>query len=147
MSNIQFTDNYEIISIGKPDQKYFETIPKNWMNNCTDFNLGLDLNYSNPIIKLHKSENVQIGLYSPPHRVDGNDTMILQWEINDSLSQCNDCIIWKPKQLYFNIENFYQYQNLTITRVKNGLQTTLSPIPNGGGYEKIQSYSYDLLFR
>ncbi|CAF3332314.1 unnamed protein product [Rotaria sp. Silwood2] len=49
------------------------------MNNCTDLNLGLDfLLPSNPIIKVNESVIVKIRLTSPPHRINGNDTMTLQ---------------------------------------------------------------------
>ncbi|CAF3845005.1 unnamed protein product [Rotaria sp. Silwood1] len=71
--------NYKIISIEKPSDKLFAKIPKNWMNNWTDLNLGLDFILPSPIIKVNESVKVQIHLTSPLHRVDENDTMILRW--------------------------------------------------------------------
>ena len=38
---IQVTTYYKIISIGKPDEKYFDSIPKNWSYICRDVMLGL----------------------------------------------------------------------------------------------------------
>jgi hypothetical protein len=35
------TINYTIIAIGKPDEKYFDSMPKNWSIACRDLNLGL----------------------------------------------------------------------------------------------------------
>jgi hypothetical protein len=147
MHNLRVTINYKVISIGKPDDKLFETIPKNWMNNCTDLNLGLDFILPSPIIKLNKSVTIQVRLTSPPHQVEGNDTMSIQWQVDETSSECRDCLIWEPKEFYFNIDNFHQYQNMFITRIKDGSETTLRPIMNGGGYEKTRSDVYRILFR
>ncbi|UJR19682.1 hypothetical protein I4U23_022816 [Adineta vaga] len=144
---LRVTINYKIISIGKPDDKLFETIPRNWMNNCTDLNLALDFILSSPIIKLNESAIVKIRLTSPPHRIDGNDTMTLQWQVDKTSSQCQDCLKWEPKQFHFNIKNFDQYQTMIVTRVKNGFETTIRPIMNGGGYNKTRADDYSLLFR
>ena len=146
MQNYQFTHTYHIISIGKPDDRLFQTIPQNWMDNCTDLNLGLDFDYPTATVHLHESIVVGIRLLSPPHRVNGNDTMILRWEVYKDHSDCIDCITWEPKEFYFNIENFHQFQNLTVTRVKNGPQTTIRPLKQGGEYEKLRPFDYLLLF-
>jgi hypothetical protein len=45
------------------------------------------------------------------------------------------------------MNNFHQYQKMIITRIKDGSETTLRPIMNGGGYEKTRSDVYRLLFR
>jgi hypothetical protein len=147
MPTYQVIINYDVISIGKPDDRFFETIPKNWMDNCADLNLGLDLNESVPIVHINESIVIPIRLSSPPHRVNGNDTMILQWEVHKYGSECIDCITWQPKEFYFNIENFHQYQNLTLTRVKRGPQTIISPIARGGGFEQLGALVYLLVFR
>ncbi|CAF3925941.1 unnamed protein product [Rotaria sp. Silwood2] len=141
-------ENYKIISIGKPSDKLFSKIPKNWMNNCTDLNLGLDfLLPSSPIIKLNESVTVKIRLTSPPHRINENDTMTLQWQVDKTSSECQDCLKWESKQFYFNIDNFHHYQTMIVTRVKDGSETTIRPIMNGGGYDKVRSDVYRLLFR
>ncbi len=147
MENYRITINYTVISIGKPDDKLFEKIPKNWIDNCTDLNLGLDFILPSPIIKLNKSAKVQIRLTSPPHQVQGNDTMTLQWQVDETSSDCKNCITWEPKQFYFNIDNFHQYQTMIVTRIKDGSETTIRPIMNGGGYEKARAFDYRLLFR
>ena len=46
-----------------------------------------------------------------------------------------DCFTWTPNQFLFNSKNFQERQTLTITRVKNGPETTLIPIFNGGGFD------------
>jgi hypothetical protein len=147
MQNLRIVINYTVISIGKPDDKLFEKIPTNWMNNCTDLNLGLDFILPSPIIKLNDSVIVEIRLTSPPHEVQGNDTMNLLWQIDETSSECRDCLRWEPREFYFNIHNFHQYQKMIITRIKDGSETTLRPIMNGGGYEKTRADVYRLLFR
>ncbi|CAF1484041.1 unnamed protein product [Rotaria sp. Silwood1] len=141
------TINYKIISIGKPSDKLFAKIPKNWMDNCTDRNLALDFTYPSAEVKLHENVTVTIRLTSPPHRIDGNNTMILQWKVDKTMSICQDCLTWEPKQLYFTIDNFHQYQKMVVTRIKDGSETVLNPIMKGGGYDKVPIYSYRLLFR
>jgi hypothetical protein len=93
MHNLKVVINYTVTSIGKPDDKLFEKIPKNWMNNCTDLNLGLDFILPSPIIKLNDSTTIQIRLTSPPHQVQGNDTMNLLWKIDETSSECRGCLI------------------------------------------------------
>ncbi len=38
---IRLIQSYKVISMGKPDEKYFDSIPKNWSVACRDANLGL----------------------------------------------------------------------------------------------------------
>ncbi|CAF5163617.1 unnamed protein product, partial [Rotaria sp. Silwood1] len=118
-----------------------------WMNNCTDLNLGLDYILPSSIINVNDSATVKIRLTSPPHRVTGNDTMILQFRVDETSSECQDCLKWEPKEFYFNIKNFHEYQTMIVTRIKDGSETTIGPIINGDGYDKIPFYYYRLLFR
>jgi hypothetical protein len=83
---------------------------------------------------------VQVWLSTPPHRINGNDTVHIQWKS----TECTDCFTWKPKQLSFDSENFNEKQILTITRVKNGPATTLIPIFNGGGFDRISTKNYTI---
>jgi hypothetical protein len=55
-------------------------------------------------INLDESVNVQVWLSTPPHRINGNDTVRIQW---------NDCFTWTSKELSFNSENFQEKQILT----------------------------------
>ncbi|CAF4005059.1 unnamed protein product, partial [Rotaria sp. Silwood1] len=82
---------------------------------------------------LNQSVKVQVWLITPPHRINGNDTVSIQWQA----TECNDCFTWTPKQLYFNSENFHERQTLTITRVKDGLKTKLIPTFYGGGFDLV----------
>ncbi|CAF4962438.1 unnamed protein product [Rotaria sp. Silwood1] len=127
---IRATINYKIISIGKPN-----------------LNLGLDYILPSSIINVNDSATVKIRLTSPPHRVTGNDTMILQFRVDETSSECQDCLKWEPKEFYFNIKNFHEYQTMIVTRIKDGSETTIGPIINGDGYDKIPFYYYRLLFR
>jgi hypothetical protein len=137
---IQTTTNFKVISIGKPDDKYFDSIPKNWYNTCRDLNL--ELLYDPPFTKinLHESVEIHISLAAPPHQINGNDTVRIQW----NTTQCIDCFTLSPKEFYFNINNFQEKQILTITRVKNAPQTTLIPIVNGGGFDVIPSEAFPI---
>lgn len=129
----QYTIEYMMISVGKPDDKYFDPIVKDWARSCRDVNLGLFYNPQSTKIDLNQSTKVQVWLPTPPHRIDGNDTVYIQWKA----IECTDCFTWQPKQLSFNEKNFQVRQTFTITRVKNGPTTTLMPIFNGGGYDQV----------
>ncbi|CAF5105352.1 unnamed protein product, partial [Rotaria sp. Silwood1] len=83
----------------------------------------------------------------PRHRVNGNDTMILQFRVDETSSECQDCLTWEPKEFYFNIKNFHEYHTMIVTRIKDGSETTIDPIMNGGGHDKIPFYYYRLVFR
>ncbi|CAF4419160.1 unnamed protein product, partial [Rotaria sp. Silwood2] len=140
---VKATYPYTIISMGKPDDKYFNSIPKNWSFICQDTMLGL-LHYpQTPKIDLNESAAVEIWLTTPPHRINGNDTVIIQWK----LRECTDCFTWTPKQLSFNIENFHERQILKITRVKDGSQTSLIPVFNGGGFDNVLPEVYSIIIQ
>jgi hypothetical protein len=138
---IQITTNYKVISVGKPDEKYFDSIPKNWSVACRDTNLGLL--YYPQMTKINLTQNAEFHIYlaAPPHRVNGNDTVTIQWKA----SECSDCFTWTPKQLSFNIENFQERQTLTITRIKNAPTTNLIPIFNGGGFDFVTPEAYPII--
>ncbi|CAF3583911.1 unnamed protein product [Rotaria sp. Silwood1] len=137
---VQAITNYKIMSMGKPDDKFFNSIPQNWSLTCRDVMLGL-LYYSQTTkIILNQSADVQVWLITPPHRINGNDTVRIQWKP----TQCNDCFKWTPKELYFNSDNFEERQILTITRVKDGPKTTLIPVFNGGGFDLVTPDIYPI---
>ncbi|CAF2249276.1 unnamed protein product [Rotaria magnacalcarata] len=136
----QFATYYKVISMGKPDEKYFDSIPKNWSLACRDVMLGLLYFPQTSKISLDQSVKIQVWLITPPHRIDGNDTVGIQWRSTD----CADCFTWTPKQLIFNNENFQERQILTITRVKNGPKTKLIPIFNGGGFNMVTADIYPI---
>jgi hypothetical protein len=126
--------------MGKPDDKYFDSIPKDWFLKCRDVMLGLLYYPQTTKISLKQSSEVQVWLISPPHRINDNDTMTIQWKPTN----CTDCFTWIPQELSFNSENFQQRQTLTITRVKDGPQTTLIPIFNGGGFDLVTPVLYPI---
>jgi hypothetical protein len=137
---IQVTTSYQIISMGKSEEKYFDSIPKNWSLICRDVMLGLLYYPQTSKIDLNQSVKVQIWLPTPPHRINGNDTVIIQW----NPTQCKDCFTISPKELTFNIDNFQERQTLTITRVNNGQKTTLIPNFNGGGFGPVPTQIYPI---
>jgi hypothetical protein len=137
---IQTTINFKIISMGKPDEKYFDSIPKNWYDACEDLTLGVLYSPEVAKISLHKSAEIHVSLAAPPHRINGNDTVRIQWNATD----CIDCFTFSPKELSFNINNFQEKQILTITRVKDAAQTTVIPILNGGGFDIIPPIRFPL---
>ena len=140
---VQDKINYQIISIGKPDEKYFDSILKNWTATCRDVNLGLFFNPQSSKIDLHQSAKVQIWLITPPHRINASDTVRIQWKS----SECNDCFTLSPKELTFNIANFQVNQTLTITRVKNGSKTQLIPIFKRRRFRSCPSRNFSHLYR
>lgn len=128
------TTEYQIISIGKPDDKYFANIPKNWFNECLDVNLKVKYS-SNPIsVAYHSATNVSVSLFTPPHRINGNDTVIIRWNIPP---QCDGCMTLTPSQLTFNAQNFNQIQNLTFYRVWDSRELTFIPTFIGGGFDLV----------
>jgi hypothetical protein len=139
-SIVQEIINYQIISMGKPDEKYFDSIPKNWSLICRDVMLGLFYYPQTTKIELNRGVDVQIWLITPPHRINGNDTVTIQWNSNE----CKDCFTTSPKELSFNIANFQKKQTLTITRVKEGPKTTLIPTFNGGGFDLVTPAIYPI---
>jgi hypothetical protein len=137
---LQETTNYKIISMGKPDEKYFDSIPKNWTSVCRDVMLGLLYYPQTSKIDLNQNAKVDIWLITPPHRINGSDTVRIQWKPTN----CTDCFTWTPKQLSFNSANFQEKQSLTITRIKDGPKTTLIPIFNGGGFDIVPNEIYPI---
>ncbi|CAF1392157.1 unnamed protein product, partial [Adineta steineri] len=130
---IQTTINYNIISIGKPDDKYFNSMPKDWPTKCEDVDLGLTYYPQSATIKLNKSAEFHVSLSTPPHQIVGNGTVLVQWNTTD----CIDCFTLSPKEFTFNMNNFQENQILTITRVKNAPRSVIIPILHGEGYEFI----------
>ena len=137
---VQYVINYRIISMGKLDQKFFDSIPKNWSMACRDVLLGLYITPQTPKIPLHQSSEVQIWLPTTPHRINGNDTVTIQWKTVG----CNDCFMWKPHELSYNGKTFQEKQILTIERVKNGSETQLIPIFQGGGFDVVPPEIYPI---
>lgn len=127
---------YNVLSIGKPDEKFFDQIPTNWAYNCTDLMLYPVYNPTILTVELHKKATVEVSLFSPPHRIDGSDTVTIGWR-HSSWSNCSDCLTWTPKQFSFNSDNFQQTQKLTFTRIKNGGGIYIIPIFNGGGFDVV----------
>ena len=136
----QFTTVYKVISTGEPDEKYFDSIPQEWPSVCRDTNLGILYYPQTSKIDLKQSSQVQVWLTTPPHRINGNDSLEIQWKPTD----CIDCFTWTTKQLIFHSENFHEKQTLTITRVKDGPKTTLIPSFNGGGFDVVSTQLYPI---
>ena len=80
MDYVQVTTNYKVISMGKPDDKYFDSIPKDWSSTCRDVNLGLLYYPRLSKINLNQSAKIHVSLAAPPHRINGNDTVSIQWK-------------------------------------------------------------------
>lgn len=72
------TKNYKVISIGQPDQKYFDSIPKDWFGNCRDINLGLLYYPLLSNITLNQTIKIHISLVAAPHQINGTDTVTIQ---------------------------------------------------------------------
>mgnify|MGYP001126513991 CR=1 FL=1 len=136
----QYTINYLVLSTGKPDEKYFNSISKDWTSTCRDVSLGISYDPQSAKIDTHQSVDIKLWLFAPPHRINDNDTTIIQWK----LEGCDDCLTYEPKQISFNSHNFQEKQVLKITRVKNGSPTILRPIFNGGGYDLVPTNNYTL---
>ena len=128
------TTEYKILSIGKPDDKYFANIPKNWYTSCLDVNLRVTYFYDRPIVSYHDYKAVGVSLFTPPHRINQNDTVTIQWKV---VNGCTGCLTWTPQQLIFNSQNFNQIQNLTFYRRTDSLPITLNPIFIGGGFDLV----------
>lgn len=137
MLNYQYSIDFHVISIGKPDDRLFQTIPKNWKDNCTDLDLRFECNNPTVLVDLNQSITIRIRLTTPPHKENGNDTLIARLQIDETLTVCFDCITWEPKEFYFNSDNFHEYQNITVTRVKIGSRTVLLPQGQDRGFQKV----------
>jgi hypothetical protein len=112
----------------------------NWSIACRDLNLGLLYYPQRSKIDLNQSTKVQIWLTTPPHRINGNDTVTIQWNPRE----CKYYFTISPKELTFNIDNFQERQILTITRVKDGPQTSLIPSFIGGGFDLVAPENYPI---
>lgn len=134
---------YEVISVGKPDDKYFEAFSPNWYNECRDDNFAVLRDPETVQIDVNESKNVQISLSNTPHRINGNTTVMVHW----NLTQCVDCITWTPQQFRFDSSNFQEKQTLTIKRVKKSTFGYLSPILQGGGYELLDGGFYGIFLQ
>lgn len=130
------TTEYQVLSIGKPDDKYFADIPKNWYTSCLDINLKVQYFTDNDFIAYHAYKAVGVSLSAPPHRINGNDTVTIRW----SLTGCDYvCLTWTPQQLTFNSQNFNEKQNLTFHRTDDGDRTFIKPNFTGGGFDLVPS--------
>ncbi len=134
---VQVVTNYQIISIGKLDEKYFDSIPQNWYLACRDANLGILYYPQLTNISLHQSTEIHYSLVAPPDRINGTAIVTIQWKA----TECMDCVTWQPSELTFNTNNFPIEQILTITRIKDGPRTVMIPIFNGGGFERVPAES------
>jgi len=139
-SVLQIPTYYKVISVGKPDDKYFDSIPEGWPLGCTDVMLGLLYYPQTSKIDLNQSVKVEVWLKTPPHRVNGNDTVRIQWKSQ----ACSDCFKLSPEGLFFNENNFQEKQILTITRIKNSSKTTLIPSFIGGGFNLVTPDNYPI---
>lgn len=130
-------ESYTIYSTEKPSDAYFESIPKDWSDSCRDGNLEVLYNPDQVAINMKESAKVEVWLPAPPHKIDGNDNVVLRWQS----FLCRDCFEWTPSHLVFNGTNFRKKQILTITRVKDSEETVLFPLCTGGGYDDIPCYA------
>lgn len=137
---LQIVINYQIMSLGPIDQKFFDLIPKDWSMTCRDVLLGLFYQPQTAKLTPGESSDVQIWLPTAPHRINGNDTVSIQWKVKG----CAECFTWTPKQLSFNGKNYQEKQSLNIKRVKNGTAYQLIPIFQGGGFDVVPPEIYPI---
>jgi hypothetical protein len=140
----QVTTYYQILSMGEPDRKYFDSIPTNWSLACRDVMLGIYLNPSSTTIAINQSSSVEIWLPTAPHRIDDNDTVTIRWQQTGS---CTDCLSLTPEQLEFNGENFQVKQTLTITRHRSSSSVSLIPRFSGGGFDVVPTSIFPIYVR
>ncbi len=137
------TTEYQILSIGKPDDKYFADIPRNWYTSCIDINLRLQYSINSYFVGYHAHNAVGVSLVTPPHRINGNDSVTITWNITG----CDYvCLTWTPQQLTFNSQNFNQKQNLTFYRVDDSGRTFIKPTFIGGGFGFVSSDLNTIIF-
>lgn len=130
--------NFTVYSTEKPSDTFFNSIPKNWFDSCQDDDLRVAYNPNGLAINLNESAEVQVWLTAPPHRIPGNDTVVIHW----TLYACSYCLQWTPTHLVFNATNFQERQTLNITRIEISEQTDqLRPVCTGGGYDNAECYS------
>ena len=138
---VRKTTQYTVMSIGKPDEKLFEPIPIDWAYSCPDSTQGIVYSPQRLELKVNESVTIEMYLTAPPHRINGNNSVILEFEL-DPCTPCDHCFRWTPNRFVFNTDNFRQPQNLTISRVKTG-GVILNPNFTGGGYEHVTTPNYD----
>lgn len=141
MRVVQQVTHYEVLAIGEPGKEYFDSIPKNWSTSCRDYNLGVNYDPLSVVIALNKSSRTRVSLTSPPHVINGDSTVRIQWKLNGN----EHSFKWSPDHFYFNEANFDKAQILTITRMKDDVIGTLVPVFNGGGFDKVPSDAYPLI--
>lgn len=137
------TINFQVLSIGKVNQTYFDTIPKNWSLTCIDEMLQLLYNPQSLPVSLFENAQIQVWLRTPPHIINGNDTVSIQWNAD----QCADCLTWEPATIYFNSRNFHEKQILTVTRFKDGPKSILKPTFVGGGFDRLRTDDYSIIIQ
>ncbi|CAF1568640.1 unnamed protein product [Rotaria sordida] len=120
---VQLTTSYNVISMRKPDEKLFDSIPKTWPDSCRDYSLGLLYYPQRTKILVNEKAQVQVWLIAPPHRINGSDTVTIHWK-SDEFSK--------------------KRQTLTITRVKDGPKTNLIPSFHGGGFDHVTAAIYPI---
>ena len=137
---IRETIYFTILSVGKPDDKYFNSMPRDWFTRCRDDDLEVFYSPQAVTVYLQDNVDVQVWLRSPPHRIKGNDSVSIQWKS----VHCADCFTLSPTQMVFNARNFHDKQTLRITRLKNTEQTMLVPSFIGGGFDLVPPDDYPL---
>lgn len=125
--------NYEVLSIGNINETIFKSMPTNWLIACRDLDLDIVYDRQSVILKLNQSVEIKVHLVTPPHSIDGNDTVIIEWKP----IYPTKALTWTPKTLSFNQENFHKDQILTFTRVEDSSRTIFSPFFSGGGFPRI----------
>ncbi|CAF0830512.1 unnamed protein product [Adineta steineri] len=134
---------YKVLSIGKPDEKLFEPIPLDWAYKCNDLALGVVLNATTLELKVNESATIEIYLSTPPHRINGNDTVIIEYKPS-IYSVCPKCVRLVPKRLVFNSDNFRHPQKLIVTRIKASDAIWIDPTFIGGAYEQVMASLYNI---
>ncbi|UJR12279.1 hypothetical protein I4U23_016456 [Adineta vaga] len=134
---IRRIENYTIYSVGIPTYRYFKSIPQNWSDVCRDGDLGVSYHPDEITLKIKESAKVEVWLPAPPHKIDGNDTVVIYWRP----LLYKEYFEWTPKQLVFDGTNFQKRQILTITRLADAEETLFIPVCSGGGYDKVPCFA------
>ena len=92
------------------------------MSRC---NLGL-LYYPQRLkIDLNQNAKVQVWLTTPSHRINGNDTVTIQW----NPIEYKDCFTISPKELSFNIDNLHLLDHKKVKFVHGPKMALMRPRP------------------
>lgn len=137
---IHQTMNFTIFSMSKPNDTYFDSIPKNWYDVCRDGDLEVLYNPSEVTLHQHQTAKVEVWLPAPLHKIPGKDRVVIEW----ISFLCQNCFTWTPKKLFFNSTNFQEKQTLSITRLEKSDESFLVPSCSGGGYDNVPCYIYQL---